>query len=341
MLLANKSEGRAGDAGALEAYALGLGDPVAISAEHGEGLGDLYDVLVARSGGPDEAAAEVAPEARPIRVAIVGRPNAGKSTLINRLLGEERLLTGPEAGITRDSISVDWTWHDREFRLFDTAGLRRKARVDGKLEKLAVGDALRAIRFAEVVVVVLDVAQPFEKQDLQIADLVESEGRAIVIALDKWDLVSERQKTMADLKEKAARLLPQIAGVPLVPVSGVTGEGLDRLMEAVVRANAVWNRRVATARLNRWLPEILERHPPPAVAGRRIKLRYLTQAKARPPTFVAFCSRPEALPDAWRRYLVNALREDFDLPGVPIRLTLRKGENPYAGRKRKDERAKA
>ncbi len=337
VLVANKSEGRAGDAGALEAYALGLGDPVQISAEHGEGLGELHDALLAYDHAApevDEEGGEEAAEDHPIRVAIVGRPNAGKSTLINRIIGQDRLLTGPEAGITRDSIAIDWTWKDREFRLFDTAGMRRKARVEGKLEKLAVGDALRAIRFAEVVVLVLDVGLPFEKQDLQIADLIESEGRAIVIALDKWDLVEERQRTMADLKEKAARLLPQVAGVALVPVSGVTGEGIDKLMEAILKAHTVWNRRVATARLNRWLPEILEQHPPPAVAGRRIKLRYLTQAKARPPTFVAFCSRPEALPDAWRRYLMNALRNDFDLPGVPIRLTLRKGENPYEGRRK-------
>ena len=341
VLVANKAEGRAGEPGILEAYALGLGDPVALSAEHGEGLGDLHDAILAHAGEGETDDDEEESEAAdlPIRVAIVGRPNAGKSTLINRIIGEDRMLTGPEAGITRDSIAVDWTWNDKAFRLFDTAGLRRKARVEGKLEKLAVGDALRAIRFAEVVILVLDVGQPFEKQDLQIADLVESEGRAIVIALDKWDLVDERQRTMADLKDQAARLLPQLAGVMLVPVSGVTGEGIDKLMEAVVRAYAIWNRRVSTGRLNRWLPEILERHPPPAVAGRRVKLRYLTQAKARPPTFIAFCSRPEALPDAWRRYLVNALRADFDLPGAPLRLTLRKGDNPYEGRKQKKTKA--
>ncbi len=337
VLVANKAESRAGEAGVLEAYALGFGEPIAISAEHGEGLGDLHDAILGFAGeaegeGDDEAAED---EDRPIRVAIVGRPNAGKSTLINRMIGEDRLLTGPEAGITRDSIAVDWRWGERDFRLFDTAGLRRKARVDGKLEKLAVGDALRAVQFAEVVILVLDVGQPFEKQDLQIADLIEREGRAIVIALDKWDLVADRQRTMADLRREAERLLPQVAGVALVPVSGVTGEGIDPLMKAVVNAHALWNRRVSTARLNRWLPEILERHPPPAVAGRRIKLRYLTQAKARPPTFIAFCSRPEALPDAWRRYLVNALRADFKLPGVPIRLILRKGDNPYEGRKRR------
>jgi GTP-binding protein len=334
VLVANKAEGTAGEAGTLEAYALGLGDPVAISAEHGEGLADLHAAILAHMPQGGEAEGE-STAAKPILVAVIGRPNAGKSTLINRMIGNERLLTGPEAGITRDAIAIDWSWRDRAFRLFDTAGLRRRARVEGKLEKLAVGDALRAVRFAEVVILVLDVMQPFEKQDLQIADLVESEGRAIVIALDKWDLVDDRQRTLQRLREEAERLLPQIRGVPLVPVSGLTGEGLDRLMEAVERVHTVWNRRLPTARLNRWLAEIVERHPPPAVSGRRIKLRYLTQAKARPPSFVAFCSRPEALPEAWRRYLVNALREDFDLPGVPIRLMLRKGENPYEGRKRK------
>jgi GTPase len=337
VLLANKSEGRAAEAGLLEAYSLGLGEPLAISAEHGEGIGDLHDAILAHTG-DDASSGEDDDEegpGKPIRIAIVGRPNAGKSTLINRMIGEDRLLTGPEAGITRDSIAVDWRWRDRDFRLFDTAGLRRKARVEGKLEKLSVGDALRAIRFAEIVVLVIDANSPFEKQDLQIADLIESEGRAIVIAVDKWDLVDDRQRAFASLRERAERLLPQIRGVTLVPVSGLTGEGIDRLMEQALSAYNIWNRRLPTAKLNRWIEKIIERHPPPAVSGRRIKVRYLTQAKARPPSFVAFCSRPEALPDAWRRYLVNAIREDFKLPGTPIRLTMRKGENPYAGRKRK------
>jgi len=335
ILVVNKTEGRAGESGVLDAFALGMGDPVPVSAEHGQGMGQLQDALVEAFGLWDEEAEPGVAGDKPVQIAVVGRPNAGKSTLINRLIGEDRLLTGPEAGITRDSIAVDWHWRDRRFRVFDTAGLRRKARVEGKLEKLAVGDALRAIRFAEVVVLTLDATAPFEKQDLQIADLVESEGRGIVIVLDKWDLVEDRQATLKELRIEAERLLPQIRGVTLVPVSGLTGEGIDRLAQAIVVAHEVWNKRLPTAVLNRWLAGIIEHHPPPAVSGRRIKLRYLTQAKSRPPSFVAFCSRPEALPEAWKRYLVNALRDDFKLPGTPIRLLLRKGENPYEGRERK------
>ncbi len=337
VLLANKAEGRAAESGYLDAFSLGMGDPVPISAEHGEGMLDLRDALVEALGEARDEADETADGApgKPLQIAVVGRPNAGKSTLINRLIGEERLLTGPEAGITRDSIAVDWLWRDQRFRVFDTAGMRRKARVEGKLEKLAVGDALRAIRFAEVVVLTLDATAPFEKQDLQIADLIESEGRAIVIALDKWDLIEERQAKLKELREEATRLLPQIRGVTLVPVSGLTGEGLDRLAQAILAAYAVWNMRLPTAQLNRWFGHVVEHHPPPAVSGRRIKIRYLTQAKTRPPSFVAFCSRPEALPEAWKRYLVNALRDDFKLPGTPIRLLLRKGENPYEGKDRK------
>jgi GTP-binding protein len=335
ILIANKSEGAAGAAGALEAYALGLADPVAISAEHGEGLGDLYEAL--RAALPEqtgEAGAEAGPMAadRAIRVAVVGRPNSGKSTLINRLIGEERLLAGPEAGITRDAIAVDLDWRGKHFRLYDTAGLRRRSRIEEKLEKLSVADALGAIRFAEVVVVLIDVERPFEEQDLRIADLIEREGRALVLAMNKWDL-APRAADAGKLSEQADDRLPQVKGVPVVAVSGRTGQGLDRLMQAIVDAHAVWNRRVPTNALNRWLAQATADHPPPAVAGRRIKLNYITQAKSRPPSFVLFCARPDKLPDAYQRYLVNALRQAFDLPGTPIRLTLREKSNPYAGRK--------
>jgi GTP-binding protein len=341
ILIANKSEGAAGEAGALEAYALGLGEPVSISAEHGEGLADVYEAL--RAALPDETAEPVAASegdeakaddsARPIRVAVVGRPNSGKSTLVNRLLGEERLLTGPEAGITRDAIAVDLDWRDRRFRVFDTAGLRRRSRVEEKLEKLSVADAVNAVRFADVVVLLMDVQQLFEEQDLRIADLVEREGRALVIAFNKWDLAEGKPGAITKLREETDHWLPQLKGVPVVAVSGLTGEGLDRLMQAVVDVHAVWNRRVPTNALNRWLSEAMEAHPPPAVSGRRIRLNYITQAKSRPPSFVLFCARADAVPDAYRRYLVNGLREAFDLPGTPIRLILREKENPYARRK--------
>jgi GTP-binding protein len=339
IVVANKSEGKAGGAGALEAYELGLGDPVPLSAEHGEGLSDLYDAI--RAALPEHTAApaededeEGAPD-RPIKVAVVGRPNAGKSTLINRLLGEERLLTGPEAGITRDAIAVEYAWKGRAFRLYDTAGLRKRARIEEKLEKLSVADALNAIRFAEVVVVLMDTERPFEEQDLRIADLVQREGRALVLGMNKWDLAEGKGGAIGKLRQEADHWLPQVKGVPIVAVSGLTGAGLDRLMQAVIDSHAVWNRRVPTNTLNRWLTDAVSAHPPPAVSGRRLKLNYITQPKARPPSFVLFCSRTDAIPESYLRYLINGMRDAFDLPGTPIRVTLREKDNPFAGRAKK------
>jgi GTPase len=369
VLVANKAEGRAGAARAYEAFDLGLGEPVAISAEHGDGLADLYDALRAalpppfhspqageglsiyppphdgegreEAASPDEERAAIGagkragPAGKPIRIAVVGRPNAGKSTLINRLVGEERLVTGPEAGITRDAIAVPLAWQGQRFLVYDTAGLRRRSRIEEKLEKLSVADALEAIRFAEVVILLIDATRAFEEQDLRIADLIEREGRALVLGISKWDLQEAAPGAIAKLHERADHLLSQVKGVPLVAVSGLTGAGLDRLMKAVMDIHALWNKRIPTSALNRWLDEVLAAHPPPAVSGRRLKLNYITQPKTRPPSFVLFCTRADAVPDSYRRYVVNALREAFELPGVPIRLTLREKTNPYAGKARR------
>jgi GTP-binding protein len=366
-LVGNKAESKSAEHGLVEAFKLGFGEPIALSAEHGLGLSELYSIVsaaidtAAEKKAAEEAAGAVddldhLPEVdvditpdmlegegddatlrwnprRYLNVAIVGRPNAGKSTLVNRMVGEDRVLVGPEAGITRDSILVPWEWEGRTINLVDTAGIRRRSRVTEKLEKLAVGDSLRSIQYAEVVVLLLDATIPFEKQDLALADLVEREGRAMVIALNKWDLIEDKNAKLAELRLECERLLPQVRGIPLVTLSGLTGRNIDKLMQAIFEVERTWNSHVSTSRLNRWLAAMTESHPPPAVSGRRLKMRYMTQAKTRPPSFIIFASRPEAVPMSYQRYLTNGLRESFDMPGTPIRLWLRGGKNPYADKK--------
>lgn len=333
VLLANKCEGRAAQPGTYEAYSLGLGDPVPVSAEHGGGMNLLYEAIAAVLGGGERSAEEETDAEKdqgPLRLAIVGRPNVGKSTLVNALIGDERLLTGPEAGVTRDAITVEWEYQGHRIALVDTAGLRRKARINQKLEQLSVGDALRAIQYAEVVALILDGGQMLERQDLTIARHVVEEGRALVLVINKWDIVSNKPAAMSALRDRLETSLAQVAGVSTITVSALTGKNLDKLMPAVLDAYEVWNRRVPTAALNNWLNDVTERHPPPLAANkRRIRLRYVTQPKARPPTFAIFGNRPEDLPDSYRRYLENSLRERFDLAGTPIRINLRKGKNPY------------
>ncbi len=351
ILLANKCEGRKGDHGFYEAFKLGLGDPISISAEHGIGIDEMYDALL-----PFSEAARARKESETfetvdinegngdsednldgeddapthLQMAVVGRPNVGKSTLVNKLIGEDRMLTGPEAGITRDAIAVSWTFRDRPIRLIDTAGLRRKARVTEHLEYLSVNDSLRSIRYAHCVVLLIDAMVPLEKQDLTIARTVIEEGRSLVIAVNKWDLAKDRRSIMRGIQDRLETSLPQVRGIPVVTLSAKTGAGVDKLLPAVFKIFDIWNTRISTGNLNRWLGEACERHPPPLARGRRLRLRYITQAKARPPTFVIFVNVPEELPESYNRYLINSLRETFDLPGVPVRIRTRRGKNPYS-----------
>ncbi|GLR47269.1 ribosome biogenesis GTPase Der [Sphingomonas astaxanthinifaciens] len=332
IVAANKAEGRQGEAGRIEAFSLGFGEPIALSAEHGEGLVDLFESLrpyVERE--EEEEEEELAPEdpARPLHLAIVGRPNAGKSTLVNKMLGEDRMITGPEAGITRDSISLDWEWQGRKVKLVDTAGLRKRAKVEDKLEKLSVMDTRRAIDMAEVVVLLLDATRGLEVQDLKIASQVIDEGRALVIALNKWDVAEHASSLFNGVKGALEEGLSQLKDVPLLTVSAATGKGIDQLLGAAFTIREGWNRRVSTGELNRWFEAAVEQNPPPAPGGKRIKLRYITQVKARPPSFVVFGTRVDQLPESYRRYLLNSLRKAFDLGAVPLRMNLRAPKNPF------------
>ncbi len=350
ILLANKCEGNVAGALAAEAYRLGLGEPIAFSAEHGLGLGDLHDALASlfaarglgaaaeaereASEADEEESGEGEAESGPLQMVIIGRPNVGKSTLVNRLVGEERLLTGPEAGITRDSIALDWSYKGQAVRLVDTAGLRRRGKIKDGLERLAGADTRRSLRYAHVAVLLVDATQPLERQDLSIAQDVIEEGRALVLAVNKWDLVEEPQAAMAEIKRRVEQALPRVRGLPVVTLSAKTGRGLGRLLPAVIQLYEAWNRRIPTAQLNRFLAEAQAQHPPPAPQGRRIRLKYMTQAKARPPTFALFGNQADALPESYLRYLENSLREAFDLQGPPLRLRLRSGKNPYSGKER-------
>ena len=332
ILLANKTEGGAASAQAQEAWGLGLGEPVPISAREGDGFADLFDALRPMLEAPEPEPVPEDDETRPLRLAIVGRPNVGKSSLVNRLIAQERMLTGPEPGLTRDSVKIAWTWQGRRIELVDTAGLRRKARIEARLEKLSTASTMDALRRAEAVALVMDATQAFERQDLTIARLILAEGRAIILVLNKWDLIEDPQAALARARDVLQDQLADARGAPLVPLSAQTGRGLDRLLPAVVEAHRRWSSRVSTGAVNRWLREALERHTPPLVQGRRIKIRYATQTSSRPPTFVLFANTSaDEVPESYLRYLAGSLRETFDLPGVPVRLHLRQGKNPYAG----------
>lgn len=328
LLLANKCEGKAGGMGIAEAWGLGFGEPLATSAEHGQGLDSLYEALRPYYKGPlleEEEEVEMAP----LQLAIVGRPNVGKSTLLNQLIGHERVLTGPEAGVTRDAIGIEWEYKGQPLRLIDTAGLRKRAKVTEKLEWLSTSESRSAIQYAQVVILVVDATQPLEKQDLHIGSQVIEEGRCLVLALNKWDLIPNKDELLKHLKERLTTALPQVKGIPLVPLSALTGKNKEKLLDAVLAIYDLWNQRISTARLNRWLEGLVAHHPPPLVAGRRIKIKYLTQIKTRPPTFVLFSSKATELPDFYVRYLINGLRETFDLEGVPIRFSVKSSKNPY------------